>query len=353
MIKNQSDFQLDQPYHTFIISEAGSNWKCGSYEDDLNQAKKMIKVAAKSGTDAVKFQTFRSETLYAPDAGKVNYFQEMDIKSVNDLIEFLTMPDEMIPELAEYCNQQGVLFMSTPFSVEDAKRINPCVSIHIVASFEINHVKLLENLAQTKKPILISTGASTIKEIDFAVSLVKDKGNPPIALMQCTSSYPAPLESLNLKVIPEIKSRYKVPVGFSDHSVDPIIGPLLAVGLGATILEKHFTLDKSLKGPDHPFSLNPKELTDMIAAIRKADKAKGTGQKEILKEEIELRRFGKRAIQAIKNISKGEILKEGYNFEILRPGNHLPGLEPIFINKLEGKKSAKDVPIGEGIKDYE
>jgi N-acetylneuraminate synthase len=208
-------------------------------------------------------------------------------------------------------------------------------------------------MSKTKKPILISTGASTMNEIDFAVKLVTDSGNSDIGLLQCTSKYPAPLEALNLNVIPILKQRYNVPVGLSDHSMDPIIGPLVAAGLGATIIEKHFTLDRNLPGPDHPFALIPSELELMIKMIREAQKAKGSGEKKILEEELELRRFATRSLQATKNIKKGETLKEGHNFDVLRPGNRIRGLDARFVLEVNGRKASRDYNIGDGIIDFE
>ena len=340
--------------HTLIIAEAGSNWKVGSYEDDLKQAKKLIKTAADAGADAVKFQTYRSETVFVPEAGKINYLSEKGInENINDIFKKLSMPYEMIPELSDFCKKENIMFMSTPFSINDAKQVDPYVEIHKIASFEINHVRLLEFLAKIKKPILISTGASTYDEIDFAVNLIKQNGNNMIGLFQCTSKYPTPIEELNLNVIPKMKSRYNLPIGLSDHSMDPLIGPITAIGLGATFIEKHFTLDRNLPGPDHPFALVPSELELMVKSIRKADKAKGTAEKQILEIENELRHAGTRAIQAIKNIKKGEILQEGVNFEILRPGNRTRGLEPRFLNEMNGKKATKDISLGEGILEYE
>ena len=150
-----------------------------------------------------------------------------------------------------------------------------------------------------------------------------------------------------------MKERYGLPIGFSDHSMDPLIGPLIAVGLGATFLEKHFTIDRKLPGPDHPFALIPEELEMMVKSIRHADKAKGAGEKIILNEENELLCFAKRRIQATKNIKKGEILQEGVNIEILRPGNKTRGLDPRLINEVSGKKAKNDISLGEGITEYE
>ena len=346
--------KIDDPNHTFIIAEAGSNWKSGSYEEDLEQAKKLIKIASKAGADAVKFQTYKADTVYAYNAGNSNYLTEQGInKEINEIFEYLSMPYEMISELSQICNDEKIIFMSTPFSVEDAKQIDPFVLLHKIASFEINHVRLIEFLSKTEKPILISTGASTFDEIDFAVNLIKNNKNNEIGLLQCTSKYPAPIESLNLSAIPKMKERYNIPIGFSDHSVEPLIGPLTAVGLGATIIEKHFTLDKNLPGPDHSFAITPQELELMVKSIRQADKTKGNGKKIILNEEQELLLFAKRRIQAIKDIRKGDILKEGFNFEVLRPGNRIRGLEPRFLDKINGAKSTKNVLKGDGITEFE
>jgi len=345
---------IDNPKHTFVIAEAGSNWKIGSLNDDISQAKQLILSATNAGADAIKFQTFKSKTVYAQDAGQIDYLSNKNTSSsINKLFDDLSMPYDMIPELSSFCNKHKIIFMSTAFSVEDAKHLDPYVKIHKVASYEINHIRLIEFLARTKKPILISTGASSYNEIDFAIKKIKENGNNKIALLQCTAKYPAPIDSLNLNVISTLKSKYGLPVGFSDHSLDPVVGPLLSIGFGATIVEKHFTMDKSLSGPDHMFALDPDELKLMIDSIRNADAAKGNSIKEVLNVELELQKFATRSIQATKNIFKGDILSEGENFDILRPGNRIRGLNARFLDLVNGKKATKDISIGDGILDYE
>ena len=345
---------IDNPKHTFVIAEAGSNWKIGNFDDDIDQAKQLILTAANAGADAIKFQTFKSNTVYAQDAGQIDYLSNKNSDtSINELFDDLSMPYEMIPELSSFCNEHNILFMSTAFSVEDARHIDPYVKIHKVASYEINHVRLIEFLAKTKKPILVSTGASSYNEIDFAIKTIKENGNDKIALLQCTAKYPAPINSLNLNVISTLKSKYGLPVGFSDHSLDPVIGPLLSIGLGATIVEKHFTMDKSLPGPDHIYALEPNELKLMIDSIRNADTAKGNSIKQVLDIELELQKFATRSLQATKNISKGDILSEGENFDILRPGNRIRGLDAKFLNIVNGKKATKNISSGDGIIDYD
>ncbi len=341
---------FDNPEHTFIIAEAGSNWKKGSAEEDLKQAKKLIDVATEAGADAIKFQTYRSETVYVKNAGQIDYLSKKNKgNSINEMFEHLSMPYEMIGKLAKYCENKNILFMSTPFSIKDAEQIDPYVKLHKIASYENNHIRLLEFLAGTKKPVLISTGSSTIDEIDFAINLMKTNNSGKIGLMQNTSKYPTPLNALNLSVIPKFKKQYNIAIGFSDHSMDPIIGPLVAIGMGATFIEKHFTLDRNLEGPDHSFSLIPEELKKMVNAIRDADKTKGNDKKEILEEEKELREFANRSIQAIKNISKGDIFEEGINIELLRPGKQKRGADARFLLQVTKKKSIQDIKIGEGI----
>jgi N-acetylneuraminate synthase len=269
------------------------------------------------------------------------------------VIEKHAMPYEMIPTVVEFCKDENSVFMSSPFSVDDAKAIDPFTEIHKVASFEINHIKLLEFLASTKKPILVSTGSSNYDEIDFCVSFLKEHNSGQIILLQCTSKYPCSIGSLNLSVIPKMKSKYDLPVGFSDHSVDPILAPLTSIGLGATVIEKHFTLDKNLPGPDHFFALTPNELKQMIDSIRNIELAYGTGKKEVLEEEVKTRKFAKRSLQAIVDISKGDILELGINFDILRPGDRLRGLEARFVTDIIGKKSKLDVAKGDGVNEFE
>ena len=347
----------------FIIAEAGVN-----HNGDIQMAKQLIDAAVEAGVDAVKFQTYKPETTYVTEAGNSNYLSEHGInENINEIFDNLAMPYEMIPRLSNYCKERGIMFMSSPFSVEDANAVDPYVEIHKVASFEINHIRLLEFLAKTKKPLIISTGASTFKEIDFAVDFLKNNDCKKIALLQCTSKYPCQPNALNLSVIPILKDRYNLPIGLSDHSLDPLLAPTLSVKLGGTIIEKHFTIDRNLPGPDHSFALMPNELKSMITAIRKKELtlnkeyqytleeklALGSGKKEILSEEVELRNFATRALQAIKNIKKGEILQEGVNFDVLRPGNRIRGIEARFLLKVNGKKAIKDIKKGDGITDSE
>jgi len=346
----KKEIKLNDPKNIFVIAEAGSNWKVGSYKKDIQRATKLIEVAAKSGADAIKFQTYNPKTVYVPNAGKSKYLRKSGVnKNIFEVFQEYSMPHRMLKDLSIICKKENILFMSTPFSVDDAKEVNKFVKIHKIAAFEINHIRLLEYLASTKKPIIISTGASDFSDIDFAVKLLKRKGVKKICLLQTTSKYPSPIKSLNLKVIQELKKKYKIPVGFSDHSIEPILGPTLAIGLGATIIEKHFTLNKKFNGPDHSFALNPKELNQLIKTIRESQKALGDGVKKILKDEEELRKFATRSIQAIKFIKKNEMFVEGENIDILRSGNQKRGDNARFLTKITKKKSNRKIKLGEGV----
>jgi N,N'-diacetyllegionaminate synthase len=342
---------LKNPNHVFVIAEAGSNWKSNSYDADITQAQELIKTAKKCGADAVKFQTFKAKSVYVKNAGNSEYLEKTGHKDdIFKTFEDLSMPYEMIKNLSEICNKENIAFMSTPFSVEDAKAINEYVDIHKVASYEINHIRLLEYLAEQKKPVVISTGANSYEEINFAINFLKERNLHEIGILQCTAAYPAPLESMNLSVICDFQKKYNLPVGLSDHSLDPIVAPVMAVSFGATIIEKHFTLNKKLPGPDHKFALEPKELEKMIKYIRMAEKTKGIENKVILPIEEELRNFAVRSIQAINDISEGEILIEDKNFSILRSGNQKRGAEPRFFENMIGKKTKKTIKKGEGIR---
>lgn len=335
----------------FIIAEAGSNWKVGSSKENLEIAKKMIEAASESGANAVKFQTFKSKTTYVENAGKSKYLSNSGVEAdIQDLFDELSMPYEMVEILSDYAKNMNIEWMSTPFSIEDFKAVDPFVKRHKIASYEIGHPRLIQLAAESKKPLILSTGAATEEEIAWAVRLFFSYKGSHLTLMQCTASYPAPSDSMNLSSICWLKKRFKVDVGLSDHSLNPILAPVMAVSLGGKVIEKHFTLDKTLKGPDHAFSLNPKELKSMVQAIREAEKMKGSGYKSIHPSEEELRRFAKRGIQAIQNIKAGTLFKEGENIAILRPGNKPQGIHPRFLEKIEGKTAKREIPIGDGIR---
>jgi len=343
---------ISESNHVFIIAEAGSNWRLGTPERDIRMAKSLIDVASDSGADAIKFQTYRSKTVYVPNAGSVEYLSKKGItQPITKIFDDLSMPYEMIPELSEYCISKNIEFMSTPFSIDDAKAIDPYVNFHKIASSEITHSRLIEFLAKTRKPVIFSTGASDMNDIQWAIEHFRKHGGKQIILLQTTMQYPAPLENLNLSAMLDLKNKFNIPIGFSDHSIEPLIGPIIATAFGATVIEKHFTLNKKLPGPDNSFALEPNELKNMVLAIRNSKKCIGENKKIILNDENSYRNFSQRSIQCISKIKKGDIFCEGKNIDILRSGSQRKGLHPKFLEFIEGKLSLREIPIGDGIMD--
>ncbi|UCH77952.1 MAG: N-acetylneuraminate synthase family protein [Candidatus Coatesbacteria bacterium] len=343
-------FGFDRP--VFVVGEAGSNWRAGEVGGDEARARELIDVAAAAGCDAVKFQVFRAATIYAPGAGESDYLAEAGIREdIIDILAGLEMPYEMIAGLAARASDRGLQFMATAFSVADARAVDPYVNLHKTASYELNHLRLLEYLAATGKPVLMSTGAATYADIQRAVDLFRTSSAAPLALLQCTAAYPAPPEAANLRAIPTLEEMFGVPVGLSDHSADPVAAPAAAVALGARVVEKHFTLDRTLPGPDHAYAVEPDELAAMVRAIRLVEKMRGTGEKEVQPAEEELFDYSLRAIQATRDIAKGETLEEGVNVDILRPGKNKKGMNPFEIDRVSGRRAARDVAAGDGIQE--
>ena len=327
----------------FIIAEAGSNHN-GSFE----QAKRLIDVAAEAGADAVKFQTFRASKLYPKSAGTSDYLQSS--KPIYEIIAEMEMPYEWIPKLADYCHQKSVLFLSSVFDEESANRIDPHVSAFKIASYELTHIPLIRYVAMKGKPVIISTGTANLSEVQETVAEFKKTGNEGLILMQCTAAYPAPLDSLNLRAIRTMKDAFRVPCGLSDHSRDPLVGPLAAVALGANLIEKHFTLSNELPGPDHKFALEPPELRTMIEKVRQVEQALGSGEKVMQPIEEELHEFARRYIFAAKRIHKGETLTPD-NVAVLRKGKLPKGLPPKFLDKVLGKPATRDLQVNEPLQE--
>jgi len=335
-----------------IIAEAGSNWRLGDRVRDQMMARALIEVAAESGADIVKFQTFRPETIYAKNAGTCDHLVEIGIEmTMHELYEDLAMPYEMISELAAYCEQCGIEFLSTPFSVGDFEQVDPYVSIHKIASAELHHVRLLEAVAQSGKPLLLSTGACTEEEIEWALGQYRHFGGRDVTLLQCTMQYPAEPSGMHLLALEHLSERFDVPVGLSDHSVDCDVAPVMAVALGASVIEKHFTIDNRLHGGDHVWTLTPRKLKRMVEAIRLAEEMRGERQKAIVAEEKSLAGHYRRGLQALCEISAGDLLCEGVNIGILRPGNQPTGLHPGRIDEVEGRRATCSIGPGVGIQE--
>lgn len=319
----------------FIIAEAGSN-----HNGRLELAKQLIDTAASAGADAVKFQLFRAERMYSRRAGTSEYLKMP--QPIYDIIAQMEMPYDWLPQLAAQCERVGISFLASVFDEESADRLNPFVTAHKIASYEMTHLPLVRHVAAMGKSLIISTGTANLEEVSETVEAVRQAGNPAVALMQCTAAYPAPVESLNVRAVTTLKARFGVPVGLSDHSRNPLVGPLAAVALGANLIEKHITLDNDLPGPDHGFAIEPDELRLMVRSIREIEQALGTGHKEPHPVEAELRQFGRRSIFAVSEIAPGECFTSD-NTAVLRCGKLPPGLPPKAYPQLLGRAAVRQI----------
>lgn len=313
----------------FIIAEAGVN-----HNGSIEIAKKLVDAAKNSYADAVKFQTFKTENLVTKDAKKARYqITNPEEDSQYDMIKSLELSDQEFKEIAEYSKEKDIIFLSSPFDKESVDLLDEInILVFKVASGEITNFPLLKYIAKKEKPVILSTGMSTIGEVEEALNLI-EKYNDDVFLMHCLTSYPAKIEDVNLNVINTLKSAFKRPVGFSDHTLG-IEMSVAAVAMGSCMVEKHFTLDKKLPGPDHKASLEPQELAKMIEYIRNVEKGFGNGIKKPTKDELEIKKIARKSIVAKEDIPKGTILTEEM-LDIKRPGT---GIEPKYINKLIGKE---------------
>ena len=329
-------------YPVYIIAEAGSN-----HDRKLDQAKKLVDVAAEAGADAVKFQTFQAERIVTGAPGKSKYLEKLTRpgQTMRDLFRDLELPREWHAELADYAMRQGIDFLSTPFD-EGAVDLLDDVGVKAfkIASFELWHLPLLQHTARKGKPLLLSTGMAKLGDIEDALEAIRAAGNDQVALLHCAISYPVAFENINLRAMETMHQAFQVPVGFSDHSPG-ITAPIAAAALGACLIEKHFTLDRTLPGPDHPFALEPKELKAMVRAIRETEQALGSPIKTYTPAEEEYLLRGRRSIHAITDIPKGTVITRDM-VAILRPGT---GLLPKFLDIVVGRRAAVDIAADQPI----
>lgn len=319
---------------SFIIAEAGVN-----HNASVEIAKKLVDVAKEVGADAVKFQTFKTGKVVTKNAKKAEYqIKNSGEESQYEMIKSLELSDDEFREIARYAKYKGLIFLSSPFDIESVDLLNEIgVPAFKIASGEITNFTLLEYIAKKQKPIIISTGMSTIGEVEEAINLI-EKYNKNIVLMHCLTSYPAKKEHANLNVIKTLKCAFKKPVGFSDHTLG-IEMSVAAVAMGSCVIEKHFTIDKDLPGPDHKASLEPHEFAEMVNSIRNVEKGMGNGIKKPTDNEIKIKKLVRKSIVAKEDIPSGTILKEDM-LDFKRPGT---GIEPKNLKKLIGKELIKDV----------
>ncbi|KZR61082.1 N-acetylneuraminate synthase [Prochlorococcus sp. MIT 1306] len=330
---------------TYIIAEAGVN-----HNGDLQLAKELIYEASKAGADAVKFQSFRANHLASPDSIKANYQQNSNLdETQNKMLSRLELTTNQHYELANHCNDHGISFLSTAFGIPELNMLVTLgVGIIKVASGEITNLPLLIAMASCAKkhkmPIYMSTGMTNLGEIESAFNIFLEAGinRNSITLLHCVSSYPAPEIELNLHAIQTLRHSFGCSIGYSDHSLG-IIAPIAAVVLGATVIEKHITLNTRMEGPDHASSLNPKEFSEMVTSIRKCEKMLGDGFKVTQPSEQDTKYVARRSVRAAEFIKKNSVLTED-NLICQRPAD---GLSPMLIQKIIGTKAIRDFNAGE------
>ena len=321
---------------TFIIAEAGSN-----HDGNLEQAKELIDTAVEAGVDAVKFQTFSADKIAAKTDDEVMQLgDEYDTADdLYDLYKKLELPREWQQELRDYAVNQGLIFLSTPFDYEAVDQLEELgIPAYKIASFECIDLPFLRYIARKNKPIILSTGMANLGEIEESLETIYNEGNEQVILLHCGISYPMPVEDVNLAAMDTIGQAFQIPVGYSDHTLG-ITVPISAAARGAKVIEKHFTLDRKLPGPDHKFALEPDELKAMVKGIREAEAAIGSPiKRHVSSEEIHYRR-GRRSIFAVQVIPEGTVINKDM-IAVLRPGI---GLKPKYYELVIGRKASIDI----------
>jgi pseudaminic acid synthase len=324
----------------FIIAELSAN-----HGGELEIALETIRAAKRAGADAIKIQTYTADTITLnskKDYFKINQGTHWDGQYLYDLYKEASLPWDWHTKIFEVAKEEGLVCFSSPFdnsAVDLLEELN--TPIYKIASFEITDIPLIEYAASKGKPIILSTGIAEIEDIELAIETCKKAGNNDITILKCTSAYPADPKDANLLTIPDIKSRFGVKVGLSDHTMG-IEGPVVAVVLGATVIEKHFILNKSIGGADAHFSLDEKEFTEMVNAVRKAESMLGKVDYEMTDKKKKSRQFS-RSLFIVEDVKKGELITKN-NVRSIRPGF---GLHPKYLEGILGKKINKDILKGE------
>ena len=317
-----------------IIAEAGVN-----HNGSIEIAKKLVDTAKECGADIVKFQTAKLDSLASKHAQMAEYQKKNTgtEESQKDMLKKLLLDYESFIEIAEYCKEKKIEFLSTPFDIESIYFLAPMVKFWKVPSGEVTNYPYLIEIAKTGKPVVLSTGMSTIDEVEAAYELLRKNGSGEITLLHCTTEYPAPIEDVNLRAMNTLKEKFECNVGYSDHTSGIDI-PIVAVAMGATIIEKHFTLDRNMEGPDHKASLEPNDLSKMVKAIRRIEIAMGDGKKEPSEAEKGNKAVARKSIVAKKDIRKGEIFSNE-NITTKRPGS---GINPMRWEEILGTTAKRD-----------
>lgn len=319
----------------FIIAEAGVN-----HNGSIELAKQLIDAAADACADAVKFQTFKADGVVTKNATRASY-QVRNLGNDETQQEMLSRYELRYDDfigLKEYCDEKGITFLSTPHSEDAIDFLDDLVPAYKFGSGDLTNIPVLEYAAKKGKPMILGTGMATMDEIKEALRAIHNQGNKDVVMLHCTSNYPCSLEEVNLRAMQTMQKELDCLVGYSDHTPG-IFVTIMAVAMGACVIEKHFTLDRNLPGPDHKASLEPDELKDMVNAVRNAEKALGSGLKRPTESERETMKVARKSIVAKVDIQKGVKIKREM-LAIKRPGI---GIEPKNIDKIIGKKSKRDI----------
>ncbi len=323
----------------FIIAEAGVN-----HNGDLEMAKKLVEVAARCGANAVKFQTFQAEKLATPDAPKADYQQRStaDTESQFEMLKKLELSLEDHKILIQHCGDHQITFMASPFDEASVDLLNDLnVPAFKVPSGELTNSPLLSYIASKQKPIVVSTGMANLGEVEQAVNIIEQTGNTNIALLHCVSNYPANPKDIHLRAMQTMKHAFALPIGYSDHTLGNEVA-FAAVALGACVIEKHFTLDRTMPGPDHQASCEPDQLTELVQGIRNIEKSLGSARKQPAASELNTMKVARKSLVAAQPIAAGMELSEEL-IAIKRPGTGLP---PTLRSFLIGQKVNQDIEAG-------
>ncbi len=335
-----SDRIISDDSPVFIIAELSAN-----HNHDIQVAKDTIVAAKEAGADAIKLQTYTANTITLDvknDYFKLSHGTIWDGKYLYELYQQAYTPWEWHEELFALAQEQGLICFSSPFDITAVDLLEKLEApAYKIASFEITDIPLIKYVASKKKPIIISTGIAELSDIELAVEACRNEGNEDIVLLKCTSSYPAPIEGANLKTIVDLKERFGVVAGLSDHTLG-IVSPVVATSLGARVIEKHFILDKSIGGPDASFSLDLHEFKQMVESVRQAEKALGKVDYQLTDKIKESRASTSRSLFISEDVRKGEVLNEK-NLRSVRPGY---GLHPKYYEEMLGKKVKGDYSKG-------
>ena len=323
----------------FVIAEAGVN-----HDGDLDRALQLVDAAAEAGADAVKFQTFSADRLVTRDAPQAEYqARGMGRKtSQHAMLMRLELSEEDHFKLSKQCEKKDVMFLSSPFDERSADLLKTFdVPAFKIGSGELTNLPLLEHVARIKKPMIVSTGMANLDEVGDAVKAIRAAGNRYLVLLHCVSCYPSYAEDVNLRAMGTLAEAFGVPVGYSDHTTKPL-AIFAAVARGASIIEKHFTTDRSLRGPDHQVSCNPKELAELIDSLREIERMLGHGRKEPVDREREIAHVARKSLVAAVDITAGTEIEDEM-ITVLRPGYGLP---PARRGDVVGCSAGVDIPAG-------